>query len=132
MRSWNRLVHGDARAALLLIRDVDALRLNVPNADHFQEKLKGGILCATGNAAEGSKVLTDVLKAMEVRVGPMNPEQARMRAITGQCLLTLGNRAQAVALAKAARAAFVAQPDVSPYFKAPLSSLERVLGMHTV
>jgi hypothetical protein len=54
---------------------------------------------------------------------------ARAGAVTGLCALELGDRATAIKHANQARAAFTAQPGVSPYYKAPLFKLERALGL---
>jgi hypothetical protein len=51
------------------------------------------------------------------------------RALAGLCALGMGDKSQAHHFAALARRAFLAQPDVSPYFKAPLAKLERALGL---
>jgi len=56
------------------------------------------------------------------------PGLARARAVTGLCALLSGQRPRAESLAAQARQAFAAQPDVSPYFKAPLKELDRRLA----
>ena len=57
-----------------------------------------------------------------------DPGLARARAVTGLCALSSGQRPRAETLAAQARQAFAVQPDVSPYFKAPLKELDRRLG----
>jgi hypothetical protein len=42
--------------------------------------------------------------------------------------LQAGQRSRAESLAAQARQAFAVQPDVSPYFKAPLKELDQRLG----
>jgi hypothetical protein len=61
-----------------------------------------------------------------------SPILARLRAVTGLCALSLGNRKQAEAYAEQARRAFTAQPRVSPYYKEPLRRLEQKLGTKAI
>jgi hypothetical protein len=58
-----------------------------------------------------------------------SPQRAYLRARAGLCAIAAGDRAAARSLAAQARAAFTAQPGVSPYYKAPLIKLERALGL---
>jgi hypothetical protein len=57
-----------------------------------------------------------------------HPRVAHWRAVTGLCALDAGNRRRAMALAELARQAFTQQPRVSPYYKAPLLTLEKRLA----
>lgn len=57
------------------------------------------------------------------------PWTARLRAQIGRCAFRQGDHRGAATLDAQARAAFRAQPEVSAYFKAPLTSLERQLGL---
>jgi hypothetical protein len=50
-----------------------------------------------------------------------------MRSIEGLCAAKIGLMKKAAELAALSRVAFERQPGVSPYFKAPLQKLERVL-----
>jgi len=58
----------------------------------------------------------------------LHPGLARWRATTGLCALDAGNRGRAVELAELARQALTQQPSVSPYYKAPLLTLEKRLA----
>ena len=58
-----------------------------------------------------------------------SPALAYWRARAGLCALDAGQREQSLAWARQARAAIVAQPVVSPFFKAPLMQLEKRLGL---
>ena len=57
-----------------------------------------------------------------------HPHVAHWRALTGLCALDAGNRPRAMELAGLARQAFTQQPGVSPYYKAPLATLEKRLA----
>lgn len=57
------------------------------------------------------------------------PWNARRRAVAGLCAFVARDRSAALRYAADARAAFTAQPGVSPYYKAPLFKLERALGL---
>ena len=57
-----------------------------------------------------------------------HPHVAHWRAVTGLCALDAGNRRRAMELAELARQAFTQQPGVSPYYKAPLLTLEKRLA----
>jgi hypothetical protein len=68
------------------------------------------------------------IDSQSVMTGPNHPWLARTRAVAGLCLLAQGKRKLAEELADASRRAFIAQPNVSPYFKEPLKRLENQLG----
>lgn len=59
---------------------------------------------------------------------PHEPELARARAVAGLCAFSNQQYELAHRLAALARAAFRAQPDVSPYFKEPSLKLDKQLG----
>jgi hypothetical protein len=65
-------------------------------------------------------------------ISPNHPWVARARAVAGLCALALGNRKEAETFASEARRAFVAQPNVSPYFKEPLKRLDKQLGVKAI
>jgi tetratricopeptide (TPR) repeat protein len=84
--------------------------------------------CQSPMAAEGLRGL-DELTSKAVRVQHVHsPQVAYLRALSGLCALRLGNRPRAAELARAARAAFIAQPQVNDYYRRPLVHLERRLG----
>jgi tetratricopeptide (TPR) repeat protein len=89
--------------------------------------LGGEVLCAAGRGAEGLPVILASIRSISARVSDKHPGLARIHAAAGLCALSLGDVAQATTLAEQARRAFIAQPEVSPYFKAPLAKLERAL-----
>ena len=95
--------------------------------DAFLE-LRGEIGRASGERASG---LIDLRRSIDFQLaysGPNHPVLARTRAIAGLCSLAHGDRKIAEGRASASRQAFVAQPNVSPYFKEPLKRLKRQLG----
>ncbi|MBL0148563.1 MAG: serine/threonine protein kinase [Ideonella sp.] len=121
---------GDLPGALQLLRrsteDWDPDRAGPTSASLVQAVF----LCASGRHASGYKALERRSKAWEASAPyPADPRLARLRALTGSCALDAGDRAAAKRYAADARAAFTAQPGVSPYFKAPLVKLERALGL---
>ncbi len=92
----------------------------------------GELACAAGQRVVGLSHLVMAEEALSRQISPNSPELARVRAVTGLCALSLGNRKQAEELASQARRAFIAQPRVSPYFKEPLGRLERQLGTKSI
>jgi Tfp pilus assembly protein PilF len=91
-------------------------------------ELRGEIRCGSAEYAPG---LLDLRRSIDSQLtisGPNHPWLARTRAVAGLCALAQGQRKSAEELADASRQAFVAQPNVSPYFKEPLVRLERQLG----
>jgi hypothetical protein len=97
-----------------------------------QESLEvyGHALCETGQAARGLAALREAMRLYKQTDDDENaPWTARLRAQIGRCAFRQGDHRSAATLAAQARAAFRAQPEVSPYYKAPLTSLERQLGV---
>jgi tetratricopeptide (TPR) repeat protein len=95
-----------------------------------QASLLGESLCATGQTDRGLAALTRQMQAdTQTMLFAHAPWLARSRAVAGLCALANGKAKEAQLLAALARAAFAAQPGVSPYFKAPLIKLERKLGL---
>ncbi len=83
-----------------------------------------------GRSDEGVQLLRRAL----VEIEPWEPYRhapvkARLRSVTGLCALQAGDRPQAEELARQARTAFTAQPEVAAYFKAPLVRREMKLGI---
>jgi len=91
-------------------------------------ELRGEIRCASGEYAAGLSDLERSIDSQMVISGPNHPWLGRTRAVAGLCALKQGQRKNAEKLAGASRQAFVAQPNVSAYFKEPLKRLERQLG----
>jgi eukaryotic-like serine/threonine-protein kinase len=91
-------------------------------------ELRGEVLCALNRNVEGLAQMEKATNKYEHQVYPFDPSLARARSMTGLCALGAGQRERAAKLAQLAREAFVGQPGVSQYFKAPLVELERRLG----
>lgn len=125
-RARIRLDRGDPMPALSA-----ALGSAAQRADRFggRRSLVGEALCAVGRTTEGLRHLEAGIAA-RVSHGAYraDPEVARARAMAGRCALESGDRKSAERLAQAAREAFVEQPDVSPYFKRPSETLDKLLA----
>lgn len=125
---WNG---GDAASAVRLLEPMPMPRMSEVRATY--RLTLGGALCDTGKARGGLDLLLglqrDLLDHHDMEAqDPVSPRLAHLRALVGRCALKLGDLRVAKSMATQARAAFVAQPEVSPYFKAPLIALERELG----
>jgi hypothetical protein len=94
--------------------------------------LRGEILCALGRRAEGLALMNASIEEGRAHSYQHHPELTRARAAAGLCALADGQRKRAEELAAEARASFVVQPDVSPYFKRPSERLDRLLGVAAV
>jgi len=127
---WER-----ARLAMLRGDAARALELTAPlkkfddDAETWQHALLGEILCAASHYKEGMQILLAEAERRAKYVDPADPRLAMNRSVAGLCALGAGNRLLAAKLAQQARAAFEAQPRVSPFFKAPLGKLESRLGI---
>jgi len=126
-----RMDAGDLEGARAVLPETDKHVSDPEKAvtalDAFLE-LRGEIECASGERASG---LIDLRRSIDFQLaysGPNHPVLARTRAIAGLCSLAHGDRKRAEAFADVSRQAFVARPNVSPYFKEPLKRLERQLG----
>ncbi|MDO9075300.1 MAG: protein kinase [Rubrivivax sp.] len=121
---------GRAEAALALLRAraprlQDSTLAGLPTAP---DALRGEALCLGAGAADGHAALRRVHAGLDaVPHHPHAPQVARLRAVLGLCALRLGLREEAGALSGQARAAFAAEPAVSPYYKVPWIALERAL-----
>jgi eukaryotic-like serine/threonine-protein kinase len=94
----------------------------------FFGALFGEMKCVSGHAEAGLTLLLQTIGKVDTGTTDDNdPNLARLRAVAGLCALSLGDAAEAKKLAMQAHRAFTAQPDVSPYFKAPLVKLELAL-----
>ena len=124
-RARVKLMRGDAVSALALLppEGADSER-QFPLDDRL---LRGEILCAAGRRGEGLPLLEQSLAWHANFNYEHHPELARARAVTGLCALADGQTKRAAELAALARASFVAQPAVSPYFKAASAQLDRQL-----
>jgi tetratricopeptide (TPR) repeat protein len=129
MRSAISLDGGNAQEAL---REFPRALLEEPDPVDRQESLEvcGHALCESGQAARRLAALREAMLLNEQTNDDENaPWTARLRARIGRCAFGQGDHRSAAALAAQARAAFRAQPEVSPCCKAPLTSLERQLGL---
>ena len=122
---------GRAAEALALLRgrearSQDSTLAGLPTAPAL---LRGEALCLGAQAGEGLLTLRVVhVGLLAIPHHPHAPQVARLRAVLGQCALKLGQRAEATTLAAQARAAFTAEPAVSPYYLAPWRALEAALA----
>jgi tetratricopeptide (TPR) repeat protein len=119
-----KLDRGDPAAAVKLLPPEER---DHPGMMFEDVVLRGEVLCALGRRAEGLPRLERAIGAQEPLVYAADPSLARARAVTGLCALLAGQRSRAETLAAQAREAFNVQPNVSPYFKAPLQLLEQRL-----
>lgn len=129
-RAKIRLEAGDTRSALALLRTSPPLADQPAEDRAYFNEIMGEALCAAGEQSEGLSILNQLSIDTE-RMGyvPQAPWLARLEAVIGLCAKGAGDRRMALASAARARAALTAQPDVSPYYKAPLVKLERALGL---
>lgn len=125
-RARVKLDRGDPAAALALLPpDRDDLD-DYPFDD--RRLLRGAALCAQGRAREGLPLMETYTERVAEEFFVDHPGVAHWRAVTGLCALDTGNQPRAMELAEAARLAFTRQPGVSPYYKAPLLTLEKRLA----
>ena len=125
-RSRVKLDRGDPAAALALLppdrADIDDFPFE------HRRLLRGAALCALGRAREGLALMETYTEKAAEETFAYHPGVAHWRAVTGSCALDAGNRPRAMELAELARQAFTRQPGVSPYYKAPLLTLEKRLA----
>ena len=136
LSEYGRLIPQTRTRVRLDAGDIKGARQSLPATDPPREdpwdtssyyQLRGEIACASGDLTAGLADLTRSLKSQSVFHGPNHPSLARLRAVAGLCAMANGDRKQAEEFASEAQRAFIAQPNVSPYFKEPLSRLERQL-----
>jgi tetratricopeptide (TPR) repeat protein len=124
-RARVKLDRGDPAAALALLPPDRA------DAEDFyfehRRLLRGAALCALGRAREGLPLMESYAEKSAEESSAYHPRVAHWRAVTGLCALDAGNRQRAMELAGLARQAFTQQPGVSPYYKAPLATLDQKL-----
>lgn len=90
--------------------------------------LRGQIQCSNGNLRDGLRALMSSIDHVARIVSENDPGLAQTRAAAGLCALKAGDHKLARDLAESSRRAFLAQADVSPWYKAPLAELDRALG----
>jgi hypothetical protein len=117
---------GDPKSALRLLPKTQAQMTTFSDG---QQRIRGEAMCTSGSPAEGLATLLSVIEFYAPDRYEFDAVIARDRAVAGLCALAMGRAKDARQLATQARAAFVAQPNVSPYFKAALLELERALGL---
>lgn len=115
---------GQAARALELLTRGDSPARDISLSLTGPSLIRGIALCAVGRAPEGLALMTTAIDELTIGHYAHRPDLARLRSLAGLCALGAGDRGQASEMAKKARAAFVAQPGVSPYFKAPLLELD--------
>jgi len=91
--------------------------------------LRGALLCAAERRDEGLALLRKGIERLAATSHPHSPPLALARARAGLCAMAAGQPQAAAGWAMQAREAFAAQPNVSPYYKAPLARLESALGL---
>jgi hypothetical protein len=136
MGEWSRalllLDQGQPGAALRLLQSNAPLEGEFDfDIAEFEERI-GEAQCRYGAAPLGLVHLKKALASAEgQKLSPNAPWIAALRAKLGLCALAAGDSALARQSANRARAAFNAQPGVSPYYKKPLEALDRKLGLRT-
>ena len=125
-RARVKLDRAEPTAALALLPPDRADIDDYPFED--RRLLRGAALCALGRAREGLPLMETYTERAAKESFAYHPGVAHWRAVTGLCALDVGNRPRATELAGLARQAFTRQPGVSPYFKAPLLTLEKRLA----
>jgi tetratricopeptide (TPR) repeat protein len=126
VRAQLALNRGSAAAALALIPE------QPPDADidDYEDPhlLRGAALCDIGQARQGLPMVEEQLSVLAREFYVHDPRLARWRALAGLCAWRAGDRRRATQLLDSSGAAFTAQPDVSPYYKAPHLQLAARLG----
>ena len=125
-RARLKLDRGDPAAALALLPPD---RADVEDSPYEHRKLlRGAALCGLGKARDGLPLMETHTEKFAEESFAYHPHVAHWRAVTGLCALDAGNQRRAMELAELARQAFTQQPGVSPYYKAPLFTLEKRLA----
>jgi tetratricopeptide (TPR) repeat protein len=124
-----RLAMGDVPAAARSLPNLPKKPEPDDNSTFYERALHAEVQCRLGAPALALPTLVESIQSISVFTSEVDPGIARLRAVAGLCALSAGNRGSALAFASQARAAFTAQPGVSPYYKAPLFKLERALGL---
>jgi serine/threonine-protein kinase len=116
---------GDASGALRILSRIDS---SIAHEADAVELLKGEILCGSGVHGEGLELLLRAIGRQVNQFSSNSPVLARTRAVAGRCALAAGRQAMARNLAEQARAGFVGDQPVSPYYTTPLRLLDRAIG----
>jgi tetratricopeptide (TPR) repeat protein len=128
-RARARLVEGRTTDAIEILQGSAPTAADPPNDWTEYRATLGEALCAAGRNLEGVGLLKQAVATDEPVLFKHAMWLGRRRALIGLCAAGMGDRRMALRYAAQAREDFVAQSDVSPYFKAPLFKLERALGM---
>ena len=133
MRAKSRLERGDPSGALRLLSDKADTAVKWDDGSTPPESnpnaSRGILWCQVDQSEKGLRFLNAAIDLRVRYAFAHDPGLAWMRAHAGLCVLRSGNYGSATRLAMLAREAFVRQPGVSPYYKAPLFKLERALGL---
>ncbi|MEO6409987.1 MAG: serine/threonine-protein kinase [Burkholderiaceae bacterium] len=95
--------------------------------------VRGEILCALGQRAEGLRLLREALQiqaqvpVFQNRYFAHDPNLFRLRAVTGLCALAAGRHKEASELGRLARVSVAMQPSVSRFFTEPSYRLDAML-----
>ena len=125
-----QLERGNLVAARAAIADV-APDMDVSDGVSSGTVLRAQLQCADPQTARAGWAALD--KEIQIYAPVFYehaPYMAWLRSQSGLCALSVGDGAAARRRAAEARAAFVAQPGVSPFYKAPLVRLEHALRGH--
>jgi serine/threonine-protein kinase len=128
-RARVRLDRGDLSGALSELPELTTLNFDDRQRRPWEQPLYAEVQCVSGGATKGLPLIIDWIQWYSAIVSDIEPYLNWTRATAGLCALAIGERSQAHYWAALARRAFIAQPDVNPYFKAPLFKLERALGL---
>jgi eukaryotic-like serine/threonine-protein kinase len=130
---WHRarllLERGDLAGAQALARTLGRGDEDPTDTDFLSpQAIRAELACAGGRAAIGLLELDILIQRRTPNVDAnVDPTLARYQALAGLCALALRRWPEARRRAEAAAAAFERQPEVSPWFKAPLQQLQRQL-----
>ncbi|WP_158219613.1 serine/threonine-protein kinase [Ideonella sp. A 288] len=122
---------GDAAAALALLPPSGPVLAVAPPWPDDPRLTRGEALCQLNQRGPGLAQLLATIDSLSASSHPHHPLLARARAVAGLCALSDGQRPLARSLADQARAAFTAQPGMSPWFRAPADRLDRLLNPRT-
>jgi serine/threonine protein kinase len=124
-----RLHKGDLAGALAAMPPESRDRMEYLFLWGNQRVVRGEILCAMGQRKEGLAILLATIREHARRdIYPHDADLARLRAVTGLCALTQGQRTLAQQLAAEARTSLAMQPDISPFHRAPSLKLDAMLA----
>ena len=123
-----KYLHGKPQQALALLDQRGVVAdLGASTGSENPVFVRAASGCALGRAREGLPTMEELTAKLAAMSYVHSPDVAHMRSLTGLCALQAGQIARAKELAELARRAFIAQPGVSSFFKAPLQQLEQKL-----